>query len=556
MYNASKLALRCVAALIVGAALGSAYAGEHAEGSQFLRAERLYADFLDDQGAVGAIESGIVHQIEGRGLRDWRVERDKNKDQLIKEFNELGAKPLNKSELRIFGSMRRTFDELMAEGSESKDPHARCSDAALPASIGVRLRADLYACFDSLGNRIEFDGRRLTRVAALQMSQEMDDPARRREIFYAMAPLWVSINAGDEPDSPYRRLIRPAADDFKAGRSSINAAARTLGIGVQEAERWLVEMLDAWRIANAGDPRPVEPWDYRYHYAAASRGLAKAVPKSALLPTQQRFYRDLGADPEKLGILFDIDPRPGKAPLAYSDTVRIGRSIDGKWRSAISRVSANDDRGGLGILNELVHETGHAVHYLAIKTRPAFFWPDIAFIESFADVPSWSVYSPAWQSKYLGAAVSRSEGLREQYAGVMLDVAWSLFELRMLRHPAADPNQIWTDIARRYLNIVPHPEISWWAIRSQLVTDPGYMMNYGLGALMTAEIRAKTAASIGSFDAGNPRWFVWTSEHLLRFGAEMETTQLMRQFLGHPVSPSALIAEIRSIDGSDGKPRR
>jgi len=542
--------------LFAGAALGPLCATARAEDAQLLRAERIYADFLDDEGALGAIRSGVAVQVDGKRLHEWSAEREKIKNQLGKEFIQLQQKSLNTSELRMLRSMRRTFDELVGAGGEFEEPKAGCAEAESPALSGARLRASLYACFDSVGNQIEFEGKRITRVTAMQLLQELDEYVRRKALFFAMAPLWRSINSNDAPGSPYRRLIGRAANEFEHGDSPIHVAARTLGIDVSRGQLWLEEVLDAWRISNAGDPGPIEPWDYLYRYSRASRKLSALIPKSALLPLQQHFFRDLGADPMNLGVLYDIDPRPGKIPNAYSDTVRIGRVVNGTWRPAISRVSANDDRGGLGVLNELVHETGHAVHYVAINTRPAFFWPDIAFIEAFADVPSWSVYRPAWQRKYLGAAVSRSEGLREQYAGVMLDVAWSLFEVRMLRDPAADPNRLWSDICRRYLNIVPHPEIAWWAIRSQLVSDPGYMINYGLGALMTAEIRAKTESSIGSFDAGNPRWFEWTSEHLLRFGAQVEVTGLMRQFLGHPVSPSALIADIRSIDGSDGKPRR
>ena len=282
-------------------------------------------------------------------------------------------------------------------------------------------------------------------------------------------------------------------------------------------------------------------------HSAASRSLAPLIPREALLPLQQRYFADLGADPARLGILFDIDPRPGKAPLAYSDTVRIGRWVKGRWRPAIARVSANDDRGGLGILNELVHETGHAVHFMAIRARPAYFWPDTTFIEAFADVPSWAVYTPSWQRRYLGRAVPAADSLREQYAGVMLDVAWSLFELRMLRDPAQDPNRLWTQITERYLHIAPHPELSWWAVRSQLVTDPGYMIHYGLGAVITAQIRERTRAAIGSFDAGNPRWYPWLSENLLAAGGREPMDRQLRRFLGAAASPAALIRDIQSI---------
>ena len=120
-------------------------------------------------------------------------------------------------------------------------------------------------------------------------------------------------------------------------------------------------------------------------------------------------------------------------------------------------------------------------------------WAMISSVEAFADVPAWSSMQPAWQRKYLGTSATVAASLRELFSDVMLDVAWGLFELRMLRDPSADPNAVWTDITARYLNIVPHPEISWWAMRVQLVRWPGYMINYGLGAVLTADIRQRTA---------------------------------------------------------------
>ncbi|MGB5131397.1 MAG: hypothetical protein WBO00_02200, partial [Steroidobacteraceae bacterium] len=142
--------------------------------------------------------------------------------------------------------------------------------------------------------------------------------------------------------------------------------------------------------------------------------------------------------------------------------------------------------------------------------------------------------------------------LRTLYGGVMLDVAWSLFEIRMLRDPTSDPNAVWTDITSRYLRIKPHPEVPWWAVRVQLVSRPGYMVNYGLGAVLTAEIRKRTAAAIGPFDAGNPKWYGWSSENLLVFGSERSTKDLMQALLGRPPSPQALLAQIRRIKGHKG----
>ena len=262
----------------------------------------------------------------------------------------------------------------------------------------------------------------------------------------------------------------------------------------------------------------------------------------------RRYYRDLGADLQQLGVLYDLQPRSGKAPIAYTDYVTRGRFVDGKWRKSVVRISASYSTGGIGLLNELVHENGHAVYMMALHTRPAFM--DVSaelFDEAFADVPAWNTYEPAWQRKYLGQAATESASLRALFNSVVLDVAWALFECRMLRNPASDPNAVWTDITSRYLHIVTHPEISWWALRGQLVQTPGYMVNYGLGSVLTADIRQRTREALGPFEAGNPQWYSWTSQRLLRFGEELDASALLKQFLLRPVSPQPLLDQIRRL---------
>ena len=181
---------------------------------------------------------------------------------------------------------------------------------------------------------------------------------------------------------------------------------------------------------------------------------------------------------------------------------------------------------------------------------------DTLFTEAFADVTSWNTYEPEWQRKYLGRDAPEFASLRSRYTGVALDVAWSLFEIRMLRNPAADPNALWTDITSRYLHIVPHPEWSWWAVRVQLVESPGYMVNYGLGAVLTADMRQRIRQSLGPFEIGDARWYGWVSERLLRFGMERETSELLLEFLGRSVTPEALLHDLRrlGVSASSRKP--
>jgi oligoendopeptidase F len=346
-------------------------------------------------------------------------------------------------------------------------------------------------------------------------------------------------------------MIRMAAAQARKQGSPVDAAARTVGVSPAETERWLEHILETWGQVS-GDTA-VEPWDYRFEAGAADRELGAVISRAALQPLSERYYRDLGLDLTKAAVIYDLDPRPGKAPLAYTDYVRRGRMLRGAWQPTIVRVSASYERGGLGPLNELVHENGHAAHMLALRTRPAFMdLGDPIFYEAFADVPAWSVYEPAWQQKYLGRSVAEPRSLRALYSAVMLDVAWALFDVRMLRDPDNDPNAVWTEITSRYLHVKPHPELAWWAVRVQLVHKPGYMVNYGLGAVITADIRERITQQLGPFQAGDERWYGWLSQRLLGTGEEQESATLLRQFLGRPVSPQALLRELQRLKPANG----
>jgi hypothetical protein len=52
---------------------------------------------------------------------------------------------------------------------------------------------------------------------------------------------------------------------------------------------------------------------------------------------------------------------------------------------------------------------------------------------------------------------------------------------------------------------------------------------------------------IGPFDAGNPKWYEWTSEQLLVFGSERDTKRLMQDFLGRPLDSAAVLAQLRRM---------
>ena len=532
-----RLATLLTAALVVG---GAACSRSAPQSVSLDRIESAYADFNDASGAISLIESGLRDSFLGKARSDWVQVQQQAREEVRQGLKDLAGRDLSPADQRAIDIMRQSMAD--ADESGSLAPSGKCEDAQRKDIEYAALREALYACFGVLST-LDFEGQKVTRVGAFDLLTRMDEPERRKKLFLQFVPLWQSINGKNEPDSPYRRVIAMAAEHGRTEGTAIDAAAKTVGVSPTEIENWLVQILDAWRKANDG--KPMEPWDYRYRGGATERELGDSIAREAMQPINERFYRDLGAQLGAWNVIYDLDPRPGKAPLAYTDYVKRGRMRDGKWDPTVVRVSGNYARGGLGLINELVHENGHVVHMMALHARPAFMdLGDPLFYEAFADVPSWSTYEPAWQQKYLGRSSAEDASLRALYSGVMLDVAWGLFELRMLREPTQDPNVAWTEITSRYLNVIPHPELSWWLVRVQLVDSPGYMVNYGLGSVVTADIRQRTASQLGRFDTGDERWFSWLSQHLLSSGQTHETAELLRGFLGRPVSPQALLSEI------------
>jgi hypothetical protein len=532
-----KLVILLTAALVSGGAAG-------ARAATLAELESAYADFNDASGAIGLIESGLRDSYEGRTGSEWQRLQEDARNQVtagLKDLADTGRSPIDRRAVEI---MRKSMADAEEQGSLA--PVGKCEDAQRTDIEYLALREALYACFGALSNSLDFEGEKVTRVGAFDLLTRMQEPERRRKLFLASVPLWQAINGKNERDSPYRRIVAMAAERGRKEGTAIDAAAKTVGASTAEVETWLVQVLDAWRKAS-GDAM-MEPWDYRYVGGATERELGDAIAREALQPINERYYNDLGASLSAWNVIYDLDPRAGKAPLAYTDYVKRGRTRSGKWVPTLVRVNGNYAHGGLGLINELVHENGHVVHMMALHTRPAFMdLGDPLFYEAFADVPSWSTYEPAWQQKYLGRSSPEESSLRALYSSVMLDVAWALFELRMLRAPTQDPNAVWTEITSKYLHVKPHPELSWWLVRVQLVHEPGYMVNYGLGAVVTADLRQRIATELGPFATGDKRWFEWLSQHLLSSGQTHETATLLRDFLGRRVSPEALLTEIGRI---------
>jgi hypothetical protein len=418
-------------------------------------------------------------------------------------------------------------------------------------------RGRLAAAYAVAAGSLAADGEPVTRPQVLARLATEPDPARRQALFLALDPLWRTVDGDGDEASPYRSLIERSAQRWRAGESPIAANALALGVPPTAIERWMVDTLEGWRMAFVEPARarglgPVEPWDWWWDAGEAHRLLRGALPLQALEPLDRAVHAALGADLDALGVELDLYPRAGRPPVAVAYTTfgtRPHPRADGSWDPGRPVVMETLTEGGLGELAELVHETGHAIHLAGIRTRPAFAdWPDSdAMTEALAELVAIDVYDPAWQRRWLPGApvVERAVGLRARYAETALDAAWALLEIRLHERPGLRPNDVWTEITSTWLGIARHPEWSWWAMRGQLVDQPGYMANYAIGAVLAADMRAAIRAERGDWIDGDPGWYPWVREHLYRFGLERPTVDVLHDVLGRPPDARALLEAVR-----------
>jgi hypothetical protein len=423
------------------------------------------------------------------------------------------------------------------------------TDSLAAGAAGLdRLTTRILDCYGRAASLIVVDGDSLNRLAVLGLLARTDDAARRRRLFLALEPVWRSVNGDDGRESPYRTLLRLRHAAWGDTASPIEEKGPAFGLSTAQLERWLVGALGEWR--DAMPDSLLEPWDWYYFAGEASRRLSGRVPGvDDLRRVNDAFYRSIGAAPDSLDIHYDLAPRPGKYPVAYTDFGSRNRWRGGRLVPGAPWVFTAYLDGGLDNLAELLHETGHAIHIAAIRTRPAWVdWPDNdTFTEALADLAALELYEPRWQQRFLGDSVPVAAALRAKYAGIVLDMAWALFEIQVHRNPGRDPNRLWSDITSEYLGIVPHPEWSWWAMRGQLIDGPGYLVNYALGAFLTADMRARATARGHSVAEGGPALYPWLAGSLYRFGRERPSREVLERFLGGPVRPDPLLADLKRM---------
>jgi hypothetical protein len=534
-------------ALFAVTGCGSRAAENPKPGGPLAAAESLYLDLRDvrDRIDVAAAAARAVAS-DGTPVSALAARHHELRRAVLERTGAVDSAQLSAEDRRALGVMRLALERDLAPVSAATSLAAErqpdCGYDPRAFSRADSLRARIYACYAWAQHHVIVGDDTLDRLTVYGELARSESPEQRRRLFLALDPVWRSINGDNPVTSPYRTLI--GLEAARGGELPAAREAHLAGVPPDSLEPWLLAILGAWRAA--APDSAIEPWDWYYLAGRPTRELGSRVPRERLVALNAAVYRAVGADLGSLNVRYDLEPREGKTPVAFCTFGARPRLVGGRWTPGEPSVFATYRTGGLDNLAELLHETGHAIHIAAIRTRPAFTdWPDSdPFTEAAADFIALDVAEPAWQQRWLGDSVPLADGLRARYGGIVLDVAWSLFELRMLRRPSADPNEVWTRLTSEYLRMRPHPELSWWAMRGQLVDAPGYMMNYAVGAMLIAALRARTVERHGAWITGDPSWYPWVSSTLFRYGLERPTRDVVEEFLGGPVMPAALLKDM------------
>ena len=290
---------------------------------------------------------------------------------------------------------------------------------------GAALQRRLEACYSATASALVVDGATLTRLQVLDRLGTEPDGAARRALFLALEPLWRAVNGDDADGSPYRAYVA----DARGG------VART-----SRRERRA-------RGRRTTRPRRGRPPPSRHGGRRSSSPDAPGASRRSSRGTGGgglgRPHRALGADragrggrrePRRVRVA-RRGPRCPAVSVSTSPTARADRRVpvafttfggrphrrvDGSWSPGAPVVLESIGDGGFLGLAELLHETGHAIHIAAIRTRPAFAdWPDSdGFTEAIADLVAYDAADPAWPRRWLPgrAEVPLPTSLRDWYA--------------------------------------------------------------------------------------------------------------------------------------------
>src|SRR5215210_5546737 len=309
--------------------------------SELAVAESLYADLRDSRDRIDVTlasgQRGAALPVQAMILRHNRL-----RSTLANRLAQIDSAQLGGDDRRALVVMQRTLvrdlDSLSPPSTQSIPEGERPPDCAYDArELGTgggsvdSLRTRLYACYGWAQSHVVVRSDTLDRLTILGMLGRSAESSRRRQLFLALEPVWRSMNGDNSRRSPYRALI---AEEMKHQKDRLPSLVQASASGVpsDSLEPWLLRILETWRRTSPDSL--IEPWDWYYEMGQASRALSPPITRERLIELNARVYQSFGVDVKELGISYDLEPRAGKTPVAYTTFGQRPRIIHGSWRPA------------------------------------------------------------------------------------------------------------------------------------------------------------------------------------------------------------------------------
>ena len=192
-------ALLLVAALAACASPGRRSSASVPAGSAVASAESLFLELRDVRDHIDVADAA------GRSSSAYIPRYDSLRAALAPHLAQVDSGALPQEEARALGLMRRVFSRDLgtvtpSSTASSQETKPSCTYGDDPDS----LSSALYACYGWAQSHVVVGTDTLDRLSILGSLGRTEDPARRRELFLALEPVWRSVNSDNGPASPAR----------------------------------------------------------------------------------------------------------------------------------------------------------------------------------------------------------------------------------------------------------------------------------------------------------------------------------------------------------------
>jgi oligoendopeptidase F len=432
---------------------------------------------------------------------------------------------------RLAERRRRFFLEEAADSRISADPEL----AAL-----VEELEKIYAAA-----RFDVGGNRLTRADLNTVVAREPDREKRRQAWEARAQLAPLASDRVRKAMVLRqklaqRFAGETYPEFLLRRNQVDR--RSMLAWFEEIRRETqpeFERLSA-RMRRELGIETLEPWDIDFFFGRLSGdSVNAALPRDQAWPRVRDLARSLGYDLAGLPVelkVAEIAFGGGTYPIRYGREVRI-------------LVNAYD---GLTFTDTLLHEAGHALHYVFDDEPTFLLLSNYAqpFDEGLGQVMSLLLYRAEASTRFFGLTAEQVRGLREAYRlGSLFDlrqrIASSLFEFEAYASPGADLPALYDRLFQKHVGVSTHGRPV-WTYNPFYATGPIYQQSYVLAEMVGRQIHDAVDLRFGR--AWGPEAGAYLRTKFFRRGGSLTLDEILTEGTGRPLSAAPLIAALKEKD--------